>query len=136
MTTDKQPKPRKITTKQEKFAQEYIANQGNGTQAALTVYDTTDPHTACAIATENLSKPVVVDAIESLRREIVQSALDIMRHNGSLNKAIASAELDLTDDDPKARDAARKFLAEMGDKEKKQTNITHDNRKVTLKYPK
>lgn len=52
-----------MTLKQKKFVKEYLKT-GNGTQAALQVYDTQDPHTAQAIASENLSKPVIKDQID------------------------------------------------------------------------
>lgn len=52
-----------LRPKQEAFATEYIANGGNGTKAALAVYDTDNPRTAAAIASENLTKPNVIEAI-------------------------------------------------------------------------
>lgn len=64
-----QPKPkpiklRKATFKQKRFAQEYVRNNGNGTKAALEVYDTKDPATGNAIAVENLQKPLVKREID------------------------------------------------------------------------
>jgi hypothetical protein len=53
----------KLTHKQQVFVEEYAASH-NGTQAALTAYDTEDPVTAAVIAYENLRKPQIVDALE------------------------------------------------------------------------
>lgn len=54
-----------MTPKQEKFAQEYIANGGNATQAALAAgYN---PNSAYAMGAENLKKPVIAAAIEAHR---------------------------------------------------------------------
>lgn len=57
------PKSDKLTMKQAKFVKEYIANGGNGTQAALKAYDTDKYETANAIAVENLQKPLVMEAL-------------------------------------------------------------------------
>ena len=51
--------------KQRRFVAEY-ARSGNGTQAALVAYDTADPHTAHSIASENLRKPAIQDAVAEL----------------------------------------------------------------------
>ncbi len=60
-----EPKQKKLTIKQKKFVKEYVSNDGNGTKAALEVYDTEDYKTATAIAVENLAKPSIRDAIET-----------------------------------------------------------------------
>jgi hypothetical protein len=54
-----------LSVKQRRFVAEYVSS-GNGTQAALAAYDTEDPHTAHAIASENLRKPVIQDAVNEL----------------------------------------------------------------------
>lgn len=54
---------RKPTLKQKAFAEEYIRNGGNGTQAAMKVYDTEDNATARSIASENLTKPNIMDEL-------------------------------------------------------------------------
>jgi phage terminase small subunit len=48
-------KTSKITIKQSKFLKEYLKH-GNGTKAALAVYDTKDYNSAAQIAHENLKK--------------------------------------------------------------------------------
>lgn len=54
----------KVTIKQKKFVKAYIANDGNGTKAALEAYNTVDEKTASVIASENLEKPNIKLAIE------------------------------------------------------------------------
>jgi hypothetical protein len=56
---------RGLTVKQRRFVRAYVET-GNGTEAALAAYDTTDPSTAHAIATENLGKPTVQAAVGEL----------------------------------------------------------------------
>lgn len=53
-------KPRKrLSVKQQIFAEEFVKSRGNGTKSALAAYETTDPVVASSIATENLNKPLV-----------------------------------------------------------------------------
>lgn len=54
------PRRNSLSLKQKKYIDEYIANGGNGSQAALQAYDTNDPHTARQIAYENMTKPDVI----------------------------------------------------------------------------
>jgi hypothetical protein len=54
-----------LSVKQRRFVAEYTRS-GNGTQAALMAYDTDDPHTAHSIASENLRKPAIQDAVAEL----------------------------------------------------------------------
>jgi hypothetical protein len=70
------PKPKKLTIKQKKFVKAYVANDGNGTQAALQTYNTVDEKTAGVIAVENLAKPSIKEAIESalVKHEITMDA--------------------------------------------------------------
>lgn len=56
--------PRKLTVKQKKFVKEYVLNNGNGQEAAKAVYDVANDNVARNIASENLTKPNVKDAIE------------------------------------------------------------------------
>lgn len=59
---------KRLTLEQAEFVREYTdpasENFGNGTQAALAVYDTNDPNTAHVIASENIRKPTVRIAME------------------------------------------------------------------------
>ena len=59
------PKGKKLSLKQKRFADEYIAT-GNGTQSALKSYETLDHNTANAIAVENLQKPIIQDYISNV----------------------------------------------------------------------
>ena len=61
---------KRLTTKQKAFAEEYIRNGGNGTQAALKTYDTDDYPTANAIAGENLQKPLVIEELIKTARRL------------------------------------------------------------------
>src|SRR5262245_17720779 len=54
-----------LTLKQRRFVAEYVRT-GNGTQAALTAYDTTDTNTARSIASENLTKPALQTAVAAI----------------------------------------------------------------------
>lgn len=58
----------KLTKKEKKFVAAY-ADTGNGTQAALKVYDTSDPNTAGVIAYENLRKPKILDALNAINTD-------------------------------------------------------------------
>jgi len=53
-----------LTIKQKKFVKAYVANDGNGRDAAKAVYDVANDNSASQLASENLSKPNVKYAIE------------------------------------------------------------------------
>ena len=55
------PKKRKLSLKQRKFAEHYITNQGNATQAAISAGYS--PDTARVIGSENLTKPAIQSEI-------------------------------------------------------------------------
>ena len=63
---DKKPK---LTTKQAKFVKG-IADGKTNTDSALEAYDTNSYETAAVIATENLKKPNIQDAIELARLKL------------------------------------------------------------------
>lgn len=67
-----------LTIKQKKFVKAYVETDGNGTEAALKSYDTTDYQTANAISVENLQKPSIKEAIE----------LALVKHNITMDAAI------------------------------------------------
>lgn len=71
----KQPK---LTPKQAKFVKG-VAEGKSGTQAALDAYETTDYKTASVIATENLEKPSIREALEPI----------LAKHQIDLDNAIA-----------------------------------------------
>lgn len=53
----------RLTKKERGFVKDYIKT-GNGTQSALKNYDTVDYSTAGNIASENLNKPKIINAIQ------------------------------------------------------------------------
>lgn len=55
---------RKPTLKQKAFVKKFIENKGNGTLAAMDVYDVKNYNTAHAISSENLQKPTIQREIE------------------------------------------------------------------------
>ncbi len=59
-----------MTIKQRHFVKKYIGNGGNGTQAAIDVYNAKNYNTAHAIAAENLQKPTIQKKI----REALEAA--------------------------------------------------------------
>lgn len=59
----------KLTKKQQGFVKDYVET-GNGTQAALRNYDTDNPDVAKVIASENLTKPNIQEAIKSIAEKI------------------------------------------------------------------
>lgn len=71
----------KLTKKQKGFVNDYVKT-GNGTQAALNNYDTDDETVASSIASENLSKPLIVKALaERLPDDLLEE-----KHLALLNK--------------------------------------------------
>jgi len=68
------PKVKKLTKKQRGFVNDYVLNE-NGTEAALKNYDVKNEHTAAVIASENLTKPEIVEAIETTKKTL-KSALE------------------------------------------------------------
>lgn len=88
-----------MTVKQRKFVKNYVRMKGNGTQAALDVYDVKSKHTAEVIASENLRKPEVRRSIEialeanGLDDEYISELLKEVTIAGIGNKATNSDSL-------------------------------------------
>lgn len=61
---------KRLTTKQKAFAEEYIRNGGNGTQAALKTYETEDYQTASSISKDNLQKPLILEELIKTARRL------------------------------------------------------------------
>lgn len=53
----------KLTVKQRKFISRYLDNNGNGTQAVLSVYDVSNKNSAAAISCKLLRKANIQEAI-------------------------------------------------------------------------
>ena len=93
---------RKLTLKQQLFIREYIARNGNGTQAALAVYDTDTPAVANRIASENVQKRSIHEEI----RRLVSQKLTPDRIINVLDQALDAENKDLTPDwNPRLRAA-------------------------------
>lgn len=72
---------RRLTKKQRGFVHEYLVT-GNGTKSALATYDTDNERVAENIGSTNLSKPIILDAIDAaLSDELLAS-----KHLELLNK--------------------------------------------------
>lgn len=71
------PKLTKPSLKQKTFVAEYLKT-GNGTQAALKAYETTDYMTANAIAVENLQKPLVQELVNQKINEKFRGTEEII----------------------------------------------------------
>lgn len=65
----------KLTKKSEAFVNQYIET-GDKKEAALKVFDTTDPNVANTIANEYLKKPLIIEAISQKRKSLKQALLD------------------------------------------------------------
>ena len=95
---------RGLTIKQRKFVAEAVST-GNATEAALAAYDTTDRNTARAIASENLAKPALQEAVAELLdagglsdrklAEIHAHYLALYRHPDPSMKALGLKALDM-----------------------------------------
>lgn len=109
------PKP-KLTMKQAKFVKG-IADGKTNTQSALEAYDTDSYDTAAVIATENLRKPNIQDAIEIARVKL----------NITPERALKPIDDALNDDDLEMRlkgsDRALKIMGITGKDKGNTTNI-------------
>lgn len=95
--------PNGLTEKQELFCQEYLKNGFNGTQAAIKAGYSEE--TAKQMASENLTKPVVLNRIDELRNDIyskidekwivenINSIFEMAKESNKLADAIKSLEL-------------------------------------------
>lgn len=63
-----------LTKKQRGFVKDYVETE-NGTQSALKNYNTDDENTAGAIASENLRKPKIIKAIQTIADRIPDDKL-------------------------------------------------------------
>lgn len=85
----------KITKKQKAFADAYLKT-GNGTKSALKAYDTKDYNTAAVIATENLTKPKVIQYLESKAEHVAEIIYDLAQ-NAETDAVKLSASKDILD---------------------------------------
>ena len=75
---------RGLTKKEKGFVKDYVKT-GNGVKSILNNYDTTDYKTAGVMASENLDKPRIQEAILSIAEQIPDSLL-VEKHLELLNK--------------------------------------------------
>lgn len=80
-----------LTPKQEKFVKEYL-DSGNGTQSALKVYDTDNPRTAAAIASENLTKPNIQKYLEDIAIKAATRVEQLMEQSENLTVALGASK--------------------------------------------
>lgn len=85
-------KPRNLTVKQKKFVKEYVATDGNGQKAAKAAYDVKSDSVARTVASENLTKPNIKEAIEAA---LIQHGITIE----AATKPIADGLYAFKDDD-------------------------------------
>jgi phage terminase small subunit len=112
----------RLTFKRKQFAKEYVKNGGNGTQAALKVYDTKSPNVANNIASENLQVPIVAQTIEELASSVGVNSNGILKNINRL--AVQEPEKVTADTVLKANIELAKILRMYPDK--KSTHVRLD----------
>lgn len=75
METTQTKKLPKLTKKQRGFVKDYVLEE-NGTKAVMNHYDVKDNLVAKSIATENLTKPYIVEAIENKRKSLKEALIE------------------------------------------------------------
>ena len=70
----------KLTLRQEKFAAEYIANGGNGVQAALKAYPGRSYNTAAQLASANIRNALIQEKIRGYGEEALETIKDLQRN--------------------------------------------------------
>lgn len=112
--------PDGVTHKQRVFIKEIVSGK-NGTEAALVAYDTTDKNTAHAIASENLQKPAIREAIQNA---LETNGLGLATIVGNLNQA-ASAKVEKVSADSmiKANVEILKLMGAYPDRKSAHLNI-------------
>lgn len=79
---------KKLTKKQRGFVVDYVSTE-NGAEAVIKNYDVKDRIVAKAVASENLTKPYIQEAVKELKQKIgdaIPDKLLIERHLELLNK--------------------------------------------------
>jgi hypothetical protein len=82
---------KKLTIKQKKFIDEYVANNGNGTQAIIKAYPNVTYDSARMMASDNLSKPNIQDA---LHESMISNGVDVPWIIDKLKSQIAQSSQD------------------------------------------
>lgn len=112
-TQTKREKRPPRTIKEKKFVKEYIKS-GNGTEAALNSYDTTNPKTAAVIATQNLIKLNISDLMDK-RGLTDDKLLEVLDDGLRAMKVISANVINIKSNDPtvmdqKANSMTRDFI--------------------------
>lgn len=95
--TDQPQKPhRKLTKKERLFVREYAKHE-NGTQAALKVYDVKNSEVAKVVASQNLTKPPIQEAVKLEIKRLADRIPDDLieeKHLALLNKLDDKGDID------------------------------------------
>jgi hypothetical protein len=128
---------KRLTLKQEKFV-EGILEGKTATQSVIEAgYNPSNALVASSIGSENLSKPIIQERIDTIRKEIRDSISQKLKDNNSLSLAIDSAMDDLCSPDAKARDYARRFLLDCSKYiDNESTSKIVDSKHLHLHIPK
>ena len=124
---------RDLTKKQKGFVKDYVET-GNGTQSALKNYDTIDEDVAGVIATQNLGKLKIQNAIadalpDELLKEKHLALLNKIDKDGEIDVVAVKAGLDMaykikSSYAPEKHDINSKILFDDATKEKTNASIT------------
>ena len=82
---------RPLSVKQRKWADRKLKT-GNGTQAALEVYDTKDYNTAAVIASENIKKPNVKQYLEDKAHRASERVFELAEQDKNLPVALGASK--------------------------------------------
>ena len=96
----------KLTKKQQGFVQDVVKPSISGTQAILNNYNTKDPVTAASMASENLRKPQVKNAVQAeldrlanlnlkITAEAIEAGIVEIAQDGTAQKGIKLKALEL-----------------------------------------
>ena len=78
----------KLALKAQKWGRLYVKNNFNGTKTTLQTYDTKNPNTAAAIASENLRKPNIREVIlEELEKQGMTQDTTAKIHKRNITQA-------------------------------------------------
>lgn len=81
----------KLTKKQRGFVKDYVKTE-NGTQAVMNNYDVKDSTVAKSIASENLTKPYVLEAVNLLKKSLADRIPDELLEQVHLDGLSAVSE--------------------------------------------
>ena len=112
----------KLKRKQKAFIAEYVANGGNGVQAALKVYNTNDYNTANQIARDNLQKPTIMREIE---KQMNDTGLTVKKAINAINDAYDAEKKGSPDHNVRLRSAD--MTLKLADAYPKNREVSHQH---------